>query len=169
MQMVKIAVLVAFLFAATANAGEEQLAAMLPSCAVGSMADFLTLVGVDPTDNVKLECMMSSMSQTSCAATDQKCLCMDAKYTAVLEECVLASCTIRQSLSKIAHPLAHFQSSILKHPSYEERDDIGLWSPNPRPDKGRFLFRSGRWYCCSDCLHSQDGGSFQMLRNNWYR
>ncbi|KAJ5369185.1 uncharacterized protein N7496_008945 [Penicillium cataractarum] len=79
MQVLKIAVLVAFLCAATAKAGTEQLAAILPSCA--------------------LDCMMSSMSQTSCTATDQKCLCTDAKYTVALEECVLASCTIRESLT----------------------------------------------------------------------
>lgn len=37
MKVLKIAVLVAFLFAASAKAGLDQLAAALPTCAVGSM------------------------------------------------------------------------------------------------------------------------------------
>jgi hypothetical protein len=100
MQVLKIAVLVAFLFAATVKAGTEQLAAILPSCAVGTMTfPCGTLENSELTNNMKLECMVSSMSQTSCPATDQKCLCTDSKYTDALEKCVLVSCTIRQSLS----------------------------------------------------------------------
>jgi hypothetical protein len=101
MQVLKIAVLVAFLFAATVKAGAEQLAAILPSCAVSNMTFPGTLEDTEPANNMKLECMVSSMSQTSCAATDQKCLCTDAKYTDALEKCVLVSCTIRQSLSRV--------------------------------------------------------------------
>jgi hypothetical protein len=37
MKVFKFAVLVAFLFAASAKAGLDQLAAALPTCAVGSM------------------------------------------------------------------------------------------------------------------------------------
>lgn len=133
MQVLKIAVLVAFLFAATVKAGAEQLAAILPSCAVST---YLSRYPVDPepTDNMKLECMGSAMSQTSCAVTDQKCLCTDAKYTAALEKCVLVSCTIRESLSTIFQPARCFRSSPLSYPSYEERHDIGLRSPDPRPN-----------------------------------
>jgi hypothetical protein len=100
MKVLKIAVLVAFLFAASVKAGLDQLAAALPTCAVGSMTLSDAVLDPEPTDNMKLECMVSSMSHTSCALTDQKCLCTDEKYTAVLEQCVQASCTIRQSLSK---------------------------------------------------------------------
>ncbi|CAG8876608.1 unnamed protein product [Penicillium nalgiovense] len=48
---------------------------------------------------MKLECMTTSISQSSCQPTDQKCLCMDAHYTAVLQKCVLVSCTVKESLS----------------------------------------------------------------------
>ncbi|KAJ5504426.1 hypothetical protein N7463_007300 [Penicillium fimorum] len=79
MRLFSIAVLVPVLFAMRVIAGMEQLAAVLPSCA--------------------LDCMMISASQSSCEITDQKCLCSDAHYTAVLQKCVLASCTIRESLT----------------------------------------------------------------------
>ncbi|CDM36432.1 Extracellular membrane protein, CFEM domain [Penicillium roqueforti FM164] len=79
MRFFKTAVLVAALFATTVIAGMEQLAAVLPSCA--------------------LDCMMTSVSQSSCKTTDQACLCNDVHYTAVLQECVLANCTIRESLT----------------------------------------------------------------------
>ncbi|KAJ5918281.1 hypothetical protein N7454_010656 [Penicillium verhagenii] len=81
MRVFGIAALVATLFSTTVTAlsAEAQLEAVLPTCA--------------------MECMASSIKQTSCAITDQACLCTDAKYTAILEECVLTSCTIRQSLT----------------------------------------------------------------------
>ncbi|CAG8921591.1 unnamed protein product [Penicillium salamii] len=50
-------------------------------------------------DNGKLKCMVASVPQSSCAPTDQKCLCLDTHYTVTLEECVLTSCTIRESLT----------------------------------------------------------------------
>ncbi|CAG8198056.1 unnamed protein product [Penicillium salamii] len=50
-------------------------------------------------DNAKLKCMVASVPQSSCAPTDQKCLCLDTHYTVTLEKCVLTSCTIRESLT----------------------------------------------------------------------
>ncbi|KAJ5823121.1 hypothetical protein N7447_005461 [Penicillium robsamsonii] len=79
MRLFSTAALVAALFAMSVIAGMEQLAAVLPSCA--------------------LDCMTSSISQSSCEKTDQKCLCNDAHYTAVLQKCVLTSCTIQESLT----------------------------------------------------------------------
>ncbi|KAJ5711150.1 hypothetical protein N7488_005306 [Penicillium malachiteum] len=79
MRMLNIAVLAVTLLVTCASAGLAGLEAVLPKCA--------------------LQCMASSISQSSCAATDQACLCTDAKYTAALQECVLSSCTIRQSLT----------------------------------------------------------------------
>ncbi|KOS36487.1 hypothetical protein ACN38_g12766 [Penicillium nordicum] len=78
MRFFSTAALVAALFATTVIAGMEQMAAVLPSCA--------------------LDCMMTSVSQSSCEPTDQRCLCKDAHYTAVLQKCVVSSCTIRESL-----------------------------------------------------------------------
>lgn len=43
---------------------------------------------------------MTSVSQSSCETTDQACLCNDAHYTAVLQKCVVSSCTIKESLSE---------------------------------------------------------------------
>lgn len=167
MQVLKIAVLVAFLFAATVKAGTEQLAAILPSCAVGSMTFPSAHKDAEPANNMKLECMASSMSQASCAAIDQKCLCTDAKYTGALEKCVLISCTIRQSLSMGAQPAFCFQSYPLIYQSYEKCHNVGLWSPDSRPNKGGFLCWSRGWCSSSDRLHSQNGGSFQVLWNIW--
>ncbi|CAI7676271.1 unnamed protein product [Penicillium palitans] len=79
MRLFSTAALAAALFATTVIAGMEQLAAVLPSCA--------------------LDCMMTSVSQSSCETTDQACLCNDARYTAVLQKCVVSSCTIRESLA----------------------------------------------------------------------
>ncbi|KAJ5779132.1 hypothetical protein N7457_006852 [Penicillium paradoxum] len=79
MRVFKIAVLVGALCATTVIAGTEELAVALPSCALG--------------------CMKTSVSESSCAPTDQLCLCKDAHYTAVLEGCVLNSCTVRESLT----------------------------------------------------------------------
>ncbi|KAJ5506007.1 hypothetical protein N7453_004964 [Penicillium expansum] len=79
MRLFGTAALVAALFATTVIAGMEELAAVLPSCA--------------------LDCMMTSVSQSSCKTTDQTCLCNDAHYTAVLQKCVVTSCTIRESLT----------------------------------------------------------------------
>ncbi|KAJ5343674.1 uncharacterized protein N7506_003498 [Penicillium brevicompactum] len=53
----------------------------------------------EETNSLKLKCMVAAVPQSSCTPTDQKCLCVDAHYTAVLEECVVTSCTIRQSLT----------------------------------------------------------------------
>ncbi|KAK4864759.1 hypothetical protein LT330_001382 [Penicillium expansum] len=79
MRLFGTAALVAALFATTVIAGMEELAAVLPSCA--------------------LDCMMTSVSQSSCKTTNQTCLCNDAHYTAVLQKCVVTSCTIRESLT----------------------------------------------------------------------
>ncbi|KAJ5769095.1 hypothetical protein N7520_003654 [Penicillium odoratum] len=81
MRFLSTVVLLATSFTTTviAASAQAQLEAILPTCA--------------------LKCMASSLTQTSCAATDQACLCLDATYTAILEECVLTSCTIRQSLT----------------------------------------------------------------------
>ncbi|KAJ5726071.1 uncharacterized protein N7483_007428 [Penicillium malachiteum] len=79
MRILNIAVLAVTLLVTSASAGISELEAVLPKCA--------------------LQCMASSISQSSCAPTDQACLCTDTTYTEALEECVLLSCTIRQSLT----------------------------------------------------------------------
>lgn len=44
---------------------------------------------------------MTSVSQSYCEATNQACLCNDVHYTAVLQKCVVSSCTIQESLSEL--------------------------------------------------------------------
>ncbi|KAJ5118996.1 hypothetical protein N7448_010705 [Penicillium atrosanguineum] len=81
MRFLKAVALGVAIFTGNAIAGMTQLEAVLPACA--------------------LKCMTSSAAVSSCAITDQTCLCTDATYTATLEECVVTSCTIRQSLSTL--------------------------------------------------------------------
>ncbi|KAJ5214982.1 hypothetical protein N7468_010661 [Penicillium chermesinum] len=73
-----VALAAAFFASSAIAASAQELAAILPPCALG--------------------CMKSSLAEASCAPTDQECLCLDPGYTAALEECVMATCTIRQSL-----------------------------------------------------------------------
>ncbi|CAI7631360.1 unnamed protein product [Penicillium glandicola] len=100
MRLFSTAALVAAFFATTVIAGMEDLAAVLPSCAVSS-AILLPLLWreLGGTDRLKLGCMVTSVPQSSCEATNQTCLCSDTHYAAVLQECVLANCTIRESLT----------------------------------------------------------------------
>jgi hypothetical protein len=88
------------------------LTASLPPCAVRRITfTILSPVGTWGADIQKLLCMKSSLSEASCAPTDQKCLCTDAKYTEALESCVVASCTIRQSLSELL--TGHIKTKML--------------------------------------------------------
>jgi hypothetical protein len=105
MRFFGVAFSVVAVFAISVIAGEEQLqqlAAALPSCAVGrGTFPVVLIISSTKTDIVKLECMKLSLPQSSCAITDQKCQCTDVTYTATLERCVVTTCTIRQSLSKV--------------------------------------------------------------------
>ncbi|KAI8940453.1 hypothetical protein NX059_004139 [Plenodomus lindquistii] len=44
-------------------------------------------------------CVASFVNQTSCEFTDTACICADVKLQHAVENCVLASCTIRQALT----------------------------------------------------------------------
>ncbi|KAJ5138872.1 uncharacterized protein N7515_003720 [Penicillium bovifimosum] len=80
MRVFKIAALVGAVCATTViAAGPAEMAAVLPQCA--------------------MKCMMTSVSESSCAPTDQACMCKDAHYTAVLEKCVMLTCNIHESLT----------------------------------------------------------------------
>ncbi|KAF2026135.1 hypothetical protein EK21DRAFT_74877 [Setomelanomma holmii] len=44
-------------------------------------------------------CLTTSIAASSCATTDQACICKDAQLQSNIEECVIRSCTLRQGLS----------------------------------------------------------------------
>ncbi|XHG06240.1 hypothetical protein AWENTII_009445 [Aspergillus wentii] len=60
-------------------ASVKELEALLPKCA--------------------LKCMAVTIPKSSCTLTDQTCQCTDTTYTALLQECVVSSCTIKESLT----------------------------------------------------------------------
>ncbi|KAF9885756.1 hypothetical protein FE257_012338 [Aspergillus nanangensis] len=69
----------ALFFSVTATAGLQELAAVMPPCA--------------------LECFGPALSASGCALTNQTCICTNPVLTATLEKCVVGSCTIRESLT----------------------------------------------------------------------
>ncbi|KAJ5288689.1 hypothetical protein N7478_001719 [Penicillium angulare] len=96
----RLTVLLATLFASTALAGATALQAALPPCAVSlNKCRYVHRTEAGKLTPLKLECMASSIAQSSCQPTDQLCLCLDKHYADVLEGCVMTSCTIRQSLT----------------------------------------------------------------------
>lgn len=50
----------------------------------------------------KLACIVSSLPVSDCAVTNNTCFCADEGYAAVVENCVLSNCTIRETLGM--HP-----------------------------------------------------------------
>ncbi|KAL4931459.1 uncharacterized protein BDV17DRAFT_297185 [Aspergillus undulatus] len=66
-------------FTVSATASLANLAEALPPCA--------------------LECFIKAIPQSSCAQTDQACMCTDANFTGAVELCVAGSCSVRQSLT----------------------------------------------------------------------
>ncbi|KAL2842799.1 hypothetical protein BJX68DRAFT_278171 [Aspergillus pseudodeflectus] len=79
MRWYAILVLVALFFAGPVRASLEELAAALPSCA--------------------LPCFTEAISQSSCAPTNQTCMCTNEDFTGMVELCVLKSCSIREALT----------------------------------------------------------------------
>ncbi|KAJ0415818.1 GMC oxidoreductase [Aspergillus carlsbadensis] len=77
-----LACLVLFL-AGPVRASLEELAAALPACAVIS----------------QLPCFTEAISQSSCAPTNQTCMCTDEDFTGMVELCVAESCSIREALT----------------------------------------------------------------------
>ncbi|KAI2835595.1 hypothetical protein CBS115988_2031 [Aspergillus niger] len=74
-----VALGVALLSTTIAAASVKELGALLPTCAV--------------------KCMAVTIPKTSCTLADQTCQCTDETYTALLQECVVSSCTTKESLT----------------------------------------------------------------------
>ncbi|KAF7597426.1 hypothetical protein BBP40_003673 [Aspergillus hancockii] len=79
MRALQAMILLAVAFPALVIANLKELAAVMPHCG--------------------LHCMISAIAVSSCAATDQACICTDPALTASVEVCVAANCTIRESLT----------------------------------------------------------------------
>ncbi|KAL2870903.1 uncharacterized protein BJX67DRAFT_389799 [Aspergillus lucknowensis] len=69
----------ALCFPAAAAAGLDELTAALPPCA--------------------LECFANTLPQSSCAPTNQTCMCVDETFKGTLELCVAGTCSVRESLT----------------------------------------------------------------------
>lgn len=163
MRVLCVVALVATFFTTTviAESAPAQLAAILPTCAVWNTSPPFD-VKYRNWYLLKLECMASSMMHTSCAATDQACLCMDTNYSAILEKCVMTSCTIRQSLSK-----STLQSQLIINTdnySNEKCNRNCMRCPYSRSNKYCLLCWSYRRCNCSHCRYSSYGSPIKGLR-----
>ncbi|GAD97455.1 predicted protein [Paecilomyces variotii No. 5] len=69
----------AALFTTAVQADMSQLAAVLPKCG--------------------LQCMMTEIPKSSCAPTDNVCICTNPQLNEMITACVMQSCTIRESLT----------------------------------------------------------------------
>jgi len=52
------------------------------------------------TNRMQLSCMNDLIPQSTCAATDQACICTNSDLQAQLTACVTASCTVKEALSE---------------------------------------------------------------------
>ncbi|KAL4987806.1 hypothetical protein BDW68DRAFT_197132 [Aspergillus falconensis] len=54
---------------------------------------------MDRLPECALACLISALSNSTCSATDFACICADTELNAQLTPCMLASCTVRESLT----------------------------------------------------------------------
>jgi hypothetical protein len=90
----------AVFFSVAAASSLQELAAVMPKCAVRNIA----LAPIPPLHVlmrtlVQLECFPTALKASSCAPTNQTCICTNPILTETLTKCVTVSCTIRESLS----------------------------------------------------------------------
>lgn len=72
----------------------------LPTGSTKPPAASYRVIDTDPRyHNLQLQCIVSSLNSSACAAANQTCLCADQHYTHIVETCVLASCDVRQALA----------------------------------------------------------------------
>jgi hypothetical protein len=67
----------------------------LPKCAVSNPHRSPRVL----TDEPQINCLVTSVSKSTCELTDFYCIAHDAQLNAQMEICVQANCTIRESLS----------------------------------------------------------------------
>ncbi|KAF6813102.1 CFEM domain-containing protein (integral membrane protein) [Colletotrichum sojae] len=47
----------------------------------------------------QIDCMIKALPQTTCAPTNQTCLCADTKFSDAVTPCIVASCTVKEALA----------------------------------------------------------------------
>jgi len=50
----------------------------------------------------QLDCSLAGIAQSSCAATDQACICTNEELAAVITACVAMNCTIPEQLGEFS-------------------------------------------------------------------
>ncbi|KAF6833835.1 CFEM domain-containing protein (integral membrane protein) [Colletotrichum plurivorum] len=55
-----------------------------------------TLMGIP---DCAIDCMIKSLPETTCAPTNQTCLCADTKFSDAVTPCITASCTVKEALA----------------------------------------------------------------------
>jgi hypothetical protein len=97
-----------FPFSAQAELSADAVAS-LPSCAVSKPDGTL-----DEADQMtQLTCLATAVVDSPCPLTNTSCICANTSLIQDMEVCVLASCTIKESLSK----LVKFDCNTLGLPS----------------------------------------------------
>ena len=157
MKLVLVMILLAVAFPGLILANLQELAAAMPRCGVSIQFH----IGMKKNWLVQLNCMISSIAVSNCAATDQACICTDATLTTSIEICVAANCTVRDSLSTLIFLALNI--SRLTVCSEQKCVDNSLRSTSARPYKGSVhRGRRGRSYSlCS--ISSSNNGKNEVL------
>lgn len=51
-------------------------------------------------NELKIKCLASGLSMSSCLSTNTTCFCLDQTYNDFVTSCVLGNCTVREQLCK---------------------------------------------------------------------
>ena len=74
-------------------------------------------------ESSQLDCIVSAVLNSTCSASDTPCICANAALQAQAQQCVLASCTVREQLSTLTFlPLLPFTVT----PSWISSDTLTL-------------------------------------------
>ncbi|KAF9873071.1 CFEM domain-containing protein [Colletotrichum karsti] len=65
---------------------------------VGFLGLASAALNLDGIPSCAVSCMIKALPQSTCAATDQTCLCVDPKFNAAVQPCIQQTCTIKESL-----------------------------------------------------------------------
>ncbi|KAK1990023.1 CFEM domain-containing protein [Colletotrichum falcatum] len=88
----------------------------LLACFLG-LGSFVGAADLDPSQlpSCALTCILTESSRTSCAITNQTCLCTDTAFMKVVETCVTASCTVKEMLVTKNETLAACGVPVVRH------------------------------------------------------
>ena len=94
---------------------------------------------------------MAGISQSSCSATDQVCICTNQELAATITACVAMNCTIKEQLSKFSI-VACLDCLVLTSQSDQKCVYDILWCSYTRQKKPHFRIWSRRRCCCPRLL-----------------